>query len=193
MIIDVSSYQGVIDWEKVSKSGVKKVIHRATTKNGQLDTALLRNYNGILQNMNSNFNCFDVYKFSYERGYIPARIEALKTIELLHEKAIYFDTLWLDLEGWGGRDYTREEANNVICGYLDACRDTGTTNLGLYFNYNYAKNIVDDIWRVLPLWLARYNNTMGDISPFKASMWQYTSKGHIDGITGNVDVSKVVE
>lgn len=192
MVIDVSSYQGVIDWTKVSKTGVTKVIHRATTKDGGLDTRLLQNYNGILQNMNDTMNQFDVYKFSYERGYIPARIEAMKTIKALSDKGVQFDMLWLDLEGWGERDYTKDEANNVIMGYVDACIEADV-KLGLYFNYNYAKNIVDDIWRVLPLWIARYNKKLGNVAPWRPEMWQYTSLGQIDGIVGNVDVSKVVE
>ena len=192
MIIDISSYQGVIDWVKVSKSGITKVIHRATTKDGELDTRLLQNYNGVLQNMNDTMNQFDVYKFSYERGYIPARIEAVKTMQALSEKGVRFDMLWLDLEGWGGRDYTKDEANNVIMGYVDACI-AADVKLGLYFNYNYAKNIVDDIWRVLPLWIARYNKELGNVSPWRPEIWQYTSSGQIDGIVGNVDISKVVE
>lgn len=192
MIIDVSSYQGVIDWKKVSKTGVTKVIHRATTKDGGMDTRLLQNYNGILQNMNDTMNQFDVYKFSYERGYIPARVEAMKTIQTLSEKGIHFDMLWLDLEGWGGRDYTRDECNNVILGYLDACNDTDV-KLGIYFNYNYAKNIVDPCFNPLPLWIARYNKELGNVAPWRPEIWQYTSSGQIDGIVGNVDVSKVVE
>lgn len=192
MIIDVSSYQGFIDWAKVSKSGVTKVIHRSTTKDGELDTRLLQNYNGVLQNMNDTMNQFDVYKFTYERGYIPARIEAMKTMQALSEKGIHFDMLWLDLEGWGGRDYTKDEANNVIMGYVDACIEADV-QLGLYFNYNYAKNIVDNIWRVLPLWIARYNKELGNVSPWRPEIWQYTSSGQIDGIIGNVDISKKVE
>lgn len=191
MIIDVSSYQGEIDWKKVSKTGVSKVIHRATTKNGDLDTRLMQNYNGILQNMNDALNYFDVYKFSYEREYIPARVEAMKTIFNLLEKNIKYDVLWLDLEGHSGRDYTKEECNNVIMAYFDTCNDFNI-KLGLYFNYNYAKNIVDDFWKCLPLWIARYNNVLGNVSPWNPEMWQYTSKGAIDGINGYVDISKEI-
>lgn len=192
MIIDISSNQAKIDWEKVSKSGVTDVIMRATTKNGQLDTRVIENYNGILKNMNDVLNTLSFYKFSYVRTYSEARMECMKTLYALFEKGIrrdVIDKLYLDLEAWGGRDYTNIECNEVIMGYLDQCINMGV-QLGLYFNYNYAKHIVDPIWKDLPLWIARYNATLGDVTPWKPILWQYTSNGHVDGITTAVDISK---
>lgn len=195
MIIDISSYQGKIDWQMVSKAGVDKVILRSTTKNGKLDTRCIENYNGILQNMNNCLNAIDFYKFSYARTYVGARMECLKTLRTMENHGIrleVMDVFYLDLESFDGRDYTTEEANNVILGYLDACRLYGVT-LGLYFNYNYAKNIVDPVWAYMPLWIARYNSTLGNVEPWKPIYWQYTSSGHVDGIAGNVDISKRIE
>lgn len=194
MIIDVSSYQGKIDWQKVSKQDVTKVILRSTVKSGNLDGRLMENYNGILQNMNDKLKAIDFYKFSYCRDYVSARIECKKTFDELTKHGIrlqVMDYFFLDLEGWGGRDYYKNEANEVIMAYEDECENIGVT-LGLYSNYNYLKNIIDPVWRYLPLWYARYNSFMGDIKPFEALYWQYTSKGHIEGIVGNVDISKVV-
>ena len=194
MILDVSSYQGEIDWQKVSKQDVTKVILRSTVKSGNLDGRLMENYNGILQNMNDKLTGVDFYKFSYCRDYVSARIECMKTLDELEKHGIrleVMDNFFLDLEGWGGRDYYKNEVNEVIFGYLDAASLFGV-RLGLYSNYNYLKNIVDPVWSYLPLWYARYNTTMGNIEPWRALYWQYTSKGHIDGIEGNVDISKVV-
>lgn len=192
MILDISSNQGKINWEKVSKSGVERVILRATTQNGKLDVRTMENYNGILQNMNDTMKSIDFYKFSYVRNYAAARMECLKTLDALEEHGIrleVMDRFYLDLEGHGGRDYTKDEANEVILGYRDQCREMGV-QLGLYFNYNYAKNIVDDVWYFMPLWIARYNSTLGDTGRWKPHLWQYTSKGTIDGISNYVDISK---
>lgn len=198
IILDISSNQGVIDWAKVSKDPqkVNGVILRATTRNGNLDVRTVQNYNGILQNMNDNLNGLSFYKFSYARDYMSARIECMKTLHRLFDAGIrkdIIDMFYLDLEAWGGRDYTRDECNEVITGYFNVCNEMDV-NLGLYFNYNYAKNIVDPVWHyVLPLWIARYNSTIGDVKPWKPILWQYTSKGHVDGINGNVDISKKVD
>lgn len=191
MILDISSNQGKIDWQKVSTQDVTKVILRSTTQNGKLDVRTLENYNGILQNMNGRLNSIDFYKFSYVRDYTAARIESMKTLDTMKRAGIrleVMDTFYLDLEGHGGRDYTKDEASRVILGYFDTCLDCNV-NLGLYFNYNYAKNIVDPIWRELPLWIARYNDHLGNVDPWQPELWQYTSKGHVDGIIGNVDIS----
>ena len=195
MIIDVSSYQGKIDWQKVSRQDVTRVILRSTVKNGNLDGRLLENYNGILQNMNEVLKAVDFYKFSYCRDYTSARMECMKTLDQLERHGIrlqVMDYFFLDLEAWGGRDYFTNEVNEVILGYLDGASQFGV-RLGLYSNYNYIKNIVDSVWSYLPLWYARYNSYMGDIRPFKALFWQYTSKGQVEGIEGTVDISREVE
>lgn len=195
MIIDISSNNGAIDWQKVSKAGVTDVILRSTTRNGLLDTRTIENYNGILKNMNEVLNSLSFYKFSYVRTYAEARMECLKTLNELFSHGIRRDVItrfYLDLEAWGGRDYTNIECNEVILGYLDQCINSGV-QFGLYFNYNYAKNIVDKVWSDLPLWIARYNKTLGDVAPWNPEIWQYTSTGHIDGISTNVDISRKVK
>lgn len=194
MIIDVSTYQGDIDWKAVSISGVEKVILRSTVKSGNLDPRFMKNYNGILQNTNATMKELDCYKFSYARDYISAYMEAVKTFETLKGHGVrlqVFDFFWVDLESWNGRDYTTEEANAVLHGYEIAASKYGV-KMGLYCNFNYIKHIIDPYWKTLPLWIARYNTTLGDIEPFKAYMWQYTDKGYVDGVPVPVDLSRYV-
>lgn len=194
MYLDISSNQGVIDWQAVkTNEGINGVILRATTKNDKLDVRTIENYNGILHNM-SDIDEISVYKFSYARDYIGARVECRKCLDELKGHGVHFDYFYLDLEGFGGRDYTREESNAVILGYMDELRFNGDfSKFRLYFNYNYLKNIIDPIWRQIPLWLARYNATMGDTFGANVVLWQYTSTGHVNGINGNVDISREVK
>ena len=196
MYLDISSNQGVIDWQVVkTNEGINGIILRATTKNNLLDVRTIENYNGILHNM-SNIDEISVYKFSYARDYVGARVECRKCLDELSKHGVHFDYLYLDLEGFGGRDYTREEANAVIVGYMDEMHQGNifiASKLRLYFNYNYLKNIIDPIWRDFPIWLARYNATMGDTFGANIVLWQYTSTGHVNGINGNVDISREVK
>jgi len=196
MYLDISSNQGRIDWKTVAEKGrglINGVILRATTQNNKLDVRTMENYNGILHNL-SDIDEISVYKFSYARDYVGARVECLKCLEELSAHGVHFDYLYLDLEGWSGRDYTREEANAVILGYMDEIAiKSDSSKFRLYFNYNYLKNIIDPIWRQIPIWLARYNSTMGDTFGADIVLWQYTSTGRIDGINGNVDISKEVK
>ena len=190
--LDLSSNQGKIDFEKLRTQNIDGIILRSTTANGNLDTRLIEYYNGILHNM-SDIDEISVYKFSYAWTYQEARIEAFKCLQALGEKGIHFDYFYLDLEAHGGRDYKTDEASAVIMAYVDLFHFLGLDDkFRLYFNYNYAKNIIDKMWRRVPVWLARYNSTMGDVSPFNVVLWQYTSTGHVDGIATNVDISKGV-
>lgn len=190
--LDLSSNQGKIDFDKLSTQAIDGVILRSTTANGKLDTRLIEYYNGILHHM-SDIDEISVYKFSYAWDYVDARLECRECIKAMKEKGVHFDYFYLDLEAHGGKDYTTSEANAVILGYLDELRWWGFADkFRLYFNYNYAKNIIDKRWAHIPVWLARYNKTMGDVSPFKVILWQWTSTGHVDGISTNVDISEGV-
>lgn len=191
MIVDISKYQGKIDWHVVAASNtIERVILRGTVKSGELDQYFLENYDGATRNCRM-LDGIDIYKFSYVRTLEDAFNECEKTIKKIKGAGAVFDRLWLDLEKWGGRDYTKKETFDVALGYMAACALYGV-DLGIYCNYNYCKNILDHRLKFMPVWLARYNTFMGDISPFKVIMWQYTSSGKVNGISGNVDVSKYV-
>lgn len=198
MVLDVSKWQGLIDWKKVIASGenIEGVIIRAGTQDGGLDPYFKINLDNVLdalslKNMQDKF-LLDIYKFSYARRYGDAFIECADLIEKVRTICFpdMFGHLWLDLEKWNAKDYTTSEANDVIKGYLDAAK-ANNMQLGLYCNYNYIKKIIDPRWASgLPLWVARYNSQLGDVSPWKPYLWQYTSSGKVPGINGNVDLSR---
>lgn len=193
MYIDVSEYQGLIDWKRVhDENDVKGIILRATTRNGKLDKRLIRNYNAILTSC-SDVKELSVYKFSYSRTYAGARVEAANVLSTLHQNEIKFDYFYLDLEKFDDKDYTPDEAAQVILAYCDAFRNAGIKDkLRLYFNKNYLDNIIPTNFKHMPIWLARYNSVMGDVKGANVVLWQYTSTGKVNGISGNVDLSKEV-
>lgn len=195
MYIDISSHQGRIDWAKVANNkDITGVILRSTTKNGNLDVRTMENYNGILKNISKQLDELSVYKFSYVRDYVSARIEALKTLRALKTKGIRFDRLYLDMELFDGREYTTKETSEVILGYYDAFTNADIADkLGIYTNYNYLKNILDrDIAGAFPIWLAKWSDNMGDTSDYNVVLWQYTDRGQIEGINGAVDLSRPI-
>lgn len=199
MVLDVSKWQGLIDWKKAFSSGenIEGVIIRAGVQDGGLDPYFKTNLDNIMENLPLDRIApgkflLDIYKFSYARKYGDAFIECADLIEKVRTICFpdMFEHLWLDLEKWNGKDYTTSEANDVIKGYLDAAK-ANSMRLGLYCNYHYVKNIIDSRWSSgLPLWVARYNSQLGDVSPWKPYLWQYTSSGKVPGITGNVDLSR---
>lgn len=195
MYIDISSHNGAINWRDVAAAGqeIDGVILRATTKNNKLDVRTVENYNGILQNISGQIDELSFYKFSYARDYVTARVEAMKCLIELADHGLHFDRLYLDLELWDGRDYTKDEANAVMLAYADALKAAGKLDrFALYTNYDYLKRIIDPIWYKLPVWLARWSNAMGDTMGANIVLWQYSNKGKIAGIGTDVDLSRKV-
>ena len=193
MIIDVSSFQGLIDWRRVlTANDIERVILRSTTKNGNLDTRFMENYNGLLKN--SFKGVLDVYKFAYSKTFDTALNEAKTALETLKSRGVLrgVNMFWLDLENIDGARYTKAQASAVIAAYRVMCELYGK-EFGIYANYDYVKNVLPDWAAMYPLWLARYNSITGDVAPFNIEMWQYTSNGKVNGITGAVDLSRYVK
>lgn len=192
MIIDVSAFQGLIDWRRVlSVNKVDRVILRSTTKNGMLDTRFMENYNGLAKN--SFKGVLDVYKFAYSKTYDTALNEAKNALETLKMRGVLraVNVFWLDLENIDGVRFSQSQAAQVIGAYRVMCECYGV-EFGIYANYDYVKNVLPKWAATYPLWLARYNSITGDVKPFNIEMWQYTSNGKVDGITGAVDLSRYV-
>ena len=192
MIIDVSSFQGSINWTRVLKENdIERIVLRSTTKNGNLDTRLMENFNGILQNA---FNGdLDVYKFAYSKTYGDALIESQRALIALKDKGILraVSIFWLDIENINGVRFSPKQAAEIIAAYRVMCEYFGV-KFGIYANYDYVKNVLPEWAAAYPLWLARYNSITGNVRPFDITMWQYTSNGQVNGINGAVDISRYV-
>ena len=193
MIIDISSFQGAIDWRKaLASNDIERVILRSTTKNSNLDVRFMENYNGLLKN--SFKGILDVYKFAYSKNYADALIESKKALETLKSRGVLrgINIFWLDLENIDGTRFSRAQAESVIGAYRVMCEYYGV-EFGIYANYDYVKNVLPQWAAMYPLWLARYNSITGDVKPFNIEMWQYTSNGKVNGINGAVDLSRYVK
>ena len=193
MIIDISSYNGKIDFkEMAAKENIERIILRGTTRNGELDTRYMENINGILSELPTETE-INVYKFSYARKYADATVEAFNLIQKLKCSGTFkiIERVWLDLEKWDDRDYNYKEAGEVIAAYATVCSMYGV-NFGIYCNYNYLTCILPKWAQLFPIWLARWSSKMGNCEPFRVAIWQYTNKGQCAGIKGDVDLSKGV-
>ena len=195
MIIDISSYNGKIDWPTVAaKENIERVIHRGTTKNGQLDGRLIENINGIARAYHdTKYPAIDVYKFSYARTYAEATVEAYNLIGMLKAAGLcgLISKIWLDLEEFDSRSHTTKECAEIIAAYDNVC-STYCVRFGIYCSYNYVKNILPKWAQTFDIWMAKWSDSIGMLGDFKNSvqLWQYTNEGKVEGITGNVDISR---
>jgi GH25 family lysozyme M1 (1,4-beta-N-acetylmuramidase) len=193
--IDISSYQGIIDWEKVKSHGINFAILRGVTKNGNLDTTFELNY----QNAKSaNVEIIGVYHFSYALDEATAKKDAENMIRKLNGKKI---NIYLDLE-WAKQGVLgKSKVTSIAKAYVNTCKSLGYTchiysNLDWYKNkYNASELSALDC----KFWIARHpssdNGKIKDhLKPnVGEAMWQYSSKGNVSGISGNVDMNVVYD
>ena len=192
MIIDISSYNGTIDFDTlIRENDIERVIMRSTLKSGEPDPALAANISR-LEKINDSIP-ISFYKFTYARNYVDAVLEATELLYTLKSMLLLKipETIYLDIEPVNGRVHTPREIAEIISGYVSVF-ERYEIPLGIYCSYSYLKNM--PIWsHDLPFWIARWNDTLGDTSDFNVKMWQYSDKGTVKGINGVVDLSRYVQ
>ena len=184
--IDISSNQGNVDFNKVKQSGIDFVILRSTTKNNQPDTKFETYYKGAT----SVGLPVAVYKYSYAKNVAQAQLEAESVVKLLNGRKC---EIWLDMEDKSQIPLGKEKIAQIITAFLTYCVNKGY-DVGIYCNLTWYKSyITDDIKKICRFWIARYGKNTGQMDvAYKPNvgevMWQYTSKGKVNGINGNVDM-----
>lgn len=184
--IDVSTYQGKIDWEKVKKAGIKYAILRCgygSDIKSQDDTRFKRNADectrlGIP---------FGVYLYSYATSVSMAKSEAEHVIRLLKGYKLDYP-VYLDLEDNGT---TAKCSNKVIADITEAFCET-VKKAGyypaVYSNTSWFNTkLTDKRFNNYDKWVAQYYS----VCEYKGNhaIWQYSSSGKVDGISGNVDMN----
>lgn len=189
--VDVSTFQGPINWSKVKQSGVTFAIIRCgygSDYTQQDDNQFIANVRGC----RNNGIPFGVYLYSYAKTTDMASSEAAHTLRLLNQAGLspldLSYPVYYDLEEGGGSPYISKSqllANTkVFCAAISAAGFTP----GVYANTNWWTNYLTsseyDQW---PRWVAQYNNrcTYGK----HYDIWQADSQSSISGITGAVDVN----
>ena len=185
--IDVSSYQGNPDWSKVSNSGIKFAILRIHQKSG-VDTSFEHNYKGC----KSNGILIGGYKYSYALTPAQAIDEAEAVIAVLAGRGLDFP-IFYDLEWAQQRSLGKQAVENIAVAFLTRIKKAGY-KVGIYCNLDWYNNVLTDALKQYDYWIARYPaNNNGSVQeklrPSVGVGWQYSSKGKVPGINGNVDMN----
>lgn len=195
-VIDVSGWQGDIDWAKAKADGVEGVIIRLGYGWGNnADKKAQRNISeckrlGIL---------FGIYWYSYADTPSIAKEEGTDVVAKLKQFGVNPSDLaypvYYDLEKWtweGHQPPTDPNVyNNIVNNWYSALQSAGYKNLGVYSYTSYLQGPLKhaDIY-AKTAWVAQYGARMGfDSFPTNSRGWQYTSSGKVDGISGNVDMN----
>lgn len=195
-VIDVSGWQGDIDWAKAKADGVEGAIIRLGYGEGNnADKKAQRNISeckrlGIP---------FGIYWYSYADTPALAKEEGTDVVAKLKQFGVNPSDLaypvYYDLEKWtweGHQPPTDPNVyNNIVNNWYSALQSAGYKNLGVYSYTSYLQGPLKhvDIY-AKTTWVAQYGARMGfDSFPTNSRGWQYTSSGKVDGISGNVDMN----
>ena len=205
--IDVSEHNGTIDWQSVKDAGIDFAILRVgfagDTSGGRLDNYFKRNVSecerlGIP---------YGVYLYSYARNEDEARAEARLMLSALKGHSptlpVYYDLEEQETNDDGSPKWTPfndpsklASIAKIFCGQIAAAG----YKPGIYANVNWFKNYLTDpcflssgwsIWTAQYWYGGRYDECLGlsPDAPAKYDCWQYSSRGSVPGVSGDVDVN----
>ena len=189
--IDVSFWQGNIDWQQVKQAGVEFAMIRAGWRGSEqgllsVDDSAQANYAGAA---NAGLQV-GVYFFSQAISVDEAEEEARYLLDIIKnwnvEMPVVFDWEYVSADSRTGNIDARTltDCTKAFCEVIKAA---GYTPM-VYFSANqsfdsiYLEELTD-----YQFWLAQYNTVLN--YPYKIEMWQYTDAGSVPGISGNVDIN----
>lgn len=177
--VDVSRYQGDIDFAKLKKS-VDFVIMQAGYGKyaSQTDQCFERNYAGCKKH---GIPC-GAYWYSYAKTAEEAKLEAKACMEVIKGKQFEYP-IYLDVEGESLTD--RNSVSKMCSAFCDALENAGYF-AGIYMSRSPAQTYLDSATaKRYALWLAEYGSKLNYSGTY--GMWQYSSTGKVNGISGNAD------
>ena len=189
--IDVSSWQGDIDWQQVKDSGVEFVIIRVGgrgTSEGTLyaDERCQENYRGA----KAAGLKVGAYIFAQSLTVDEAVEEAEYVLEAVKdwdvEMPLVYDWEYVDADARTA-DMDSRTLTDMATAFCDRILASGYQPM-IYFGRSQSMDmlILEELVEY-PFWLAMYSTIMD--YPYKVQMWQYTDQGKVPGISGNVDLN----
>ena len=190
--IDVSSYQGEIDFHAVKESGVDFVIIRVAYRGYETGRIVYdKNAFTNLQNAAEAGLDIGVYFFSQAISPEEAEEEAYFLLNAIKDYRITMPVVydWESVSDPNARtaDMNRETLTKCCKTFLETVETAGYRAM-LYFNRRQAKLHMDiSALKEYEFWLAAYTDRME--FPYRIDMWQYTNTGRVPGIVGDVDIN----
>lgn len=188
--IDVSKWQGEIDWELVRNAGIEYAIIRCGYRGSVTGSLVEDPY--FRQNIKGALAAgvkVGVYFFTQAVNEVEAVEEASMVVSLIRDYDITYP-VFIDTEGAGGEgraDGLDEETRTLVCDAFCRTVENAGYEGGIYASRNWYNNRVDAAsLEKYVIWLAEYRSVPAYQGYYQ--MWQYTSRGSIEGIAGNVDL-----
>lgn len=196
--IDVAKWQGTINWSMVRSAGVEFAILKIIDKTGKMESSFAYNFaEAAAQELP-----IGVYNYSYATSIAKAQADAKKVLETLHGRELSYK-VWLDVEDACQKGLERQLIE-LINEYKAVIEENGY-EFGVYTGLSFYNSYIRPYAALIncPFWIARYpSNKVMHIGSEPSTDkkpdilhtlwgWQYSSKGRIPGIAGDVDLNKM--
>ncbi len=180
--IDISVWQGDIDWEAVKNDGVQFAFVRLGHGTRKLDSRYAEN----MTEANAVEIPVGVYFYSTAKTPEDAVLDAQFVIDSLKGYTVSYPVA-IDLEDSSqSESLTKAQISEIAKAFCDEIRKSGYTPM-IYCNENWYRNYIDfDAVGEVERWIARYSGTYAE--DIERDIWQGGSTARIDGIVGNVDI-----
>jgi lysozyme len=188
--IDVSSYQGYVDWKKVKKAGKSFAFIKATEGLGYEDPTFNHNWNGLYYNGLTR----GAYHFFYPDLSATEQVDYLHGYVRRNGHFVAGDFVVLDVEVTNGA-----QPEQIVDGVVEFCqlalRQIGKQVLIYTYPDFWLHSLGDPVQSELtnrPLWLADYGPSVPILAQWShgLSFWQYSDSGHTPGVNGPVDLNR---
>lgn len=193
--IDVSVYNGTIDWKKVKKQGFEFACIKIIKKNHQKDEKFEENWAGCTK---ANVAIYGVYNYTYATNITKAIQDAGAVLKALGDRKTI---VWMDVEDACLRPLG-ETLIDIILAYREVIETSGN-KFGVYTGESFYKSYLKPYYsriKNIKMWIARYGKNDGtkDVryQPQISNMvaWQYSSKAKVVGVSSQyTDVNVIYE
>jgi GH25 family lysozyme M1 (1,4-beta-N-acetylmuramidase) len=187
--IDVSKWNGKIDWNAVKNSGISYVIIRCGYR-GSSAGALIEDprFRDNIKGAIAAGLKVGVYFFTQAIDESEAVMEASMVLDMIKNYKISYP-VFLDVEASGGRaDSLSKEQRTAVCRAFCETIQAGGYTSGIYANKTWLETKLDvNALSGYKIWLAQYASTPTYTGRY--DMWQYKSTGKVSGMSGDVDLN----
>ena len=197
--IDVSAWQGVIDWAKVKKAGCGHAVLKIARKELTADKQFAANIKGC----KAQGIPYGVYRYVYESTEAAAKKAAQAVVAILKQyDAAPGTVVWWDVEDASIKAAAKTTLTASILAAQKVVESAGY-GFGVYCGKYWYDSVLPTGKLTCPFWIARYPSTKAvafgaaPAAKHKPTTtqplwgWQYSSKGVVPGISGNVDLNQI--
>lgn len=185
--IDVSHWQGKINWQQVRADGRAFAFIKASQGTGRVDPQFVANAKGA----KAAGLLIGAYHFVDATSAAEAREEAQHFVKTLKSAGVSFDLPpVMDYEN-NPKGISKAQINAVAASFLNEVEKLTGRKPIIYTGNSFGHNFDASLGKY-PIWIARYSTKVpSDVAAWsKWDIWQYSDAGRVPGIAGNVDLNE---